>query len=608
MDFMEETVNVPPIRGTEPNATLGGMDLNNSGSVVVKADRKLLTVSFPDGRTFTLKTETTEDLNEWKSALEHALIHAPSASISLGQNGIFRPDASDQAENPSEQQLVNEKPTVIHTPVDFALQDESGNASFLEKALCFIEDYGIKVEGILRQSADVEEVKRRVHDYEQGKDDFLPNEDAHVIGDCIKLVLREMPGYPVPAACCTTLVEVFRTERNGRLDAMRDVIYDTFPEPNRLLMQRILRMMLVVASHKSENRMSLQALAACMAPLLLRPLLVGDLEGDFNQSAAGDNSIQLLQAAAAANHAQAIVTILLEEFDHIFDDDEEWSEGYTDSEGHEEGSSENEIHEEDDDEEYSEEEDDDDDVTHEDDDDRIIHSSSDDEETHTNNAQSHVVIHPKSETNDRKEIRVPNSSISNSQQTKEIPQGKEQVESSNQMTHHASLSRAFKLSDRSDATAPGRKPSDRSDVAPPGGKMSDRSYMVAPGGRMSERADFKVSDRSYVAAPGGKMSERGDVAVPGGKVTERADVAAPSVKRAIMFGRTSARKNLSMESIEMSNSDDDEQVIQKLESTKIELQSKLAAEKKENESLQANLERRKEALHEKKLSLEKEVS
>jgi hypothetical protein len=30
---------------------------------------------------------------------------------------------------------------------------------------------GVKVEGILRQSADVEEVKRRVRDYEKG--DFL---------------------------------------------------------------------------------------------------------------------------------------------------------------------------------------------------------------------------------------------------------------------------------------------------------------------------------------------------------------------------------------------------------------------------------------------------
>lgn len=77
---------------------------------------------------------------------------------------------------------------------------------------------GTKVEGILRQSADVEEVERRVQDYEQGpfclscyfiifwfcvwvflfnlggvslcfsgNNEFDPNEDAHVIGDCVKV-------------------------------------------------------------------------------------------------------------------------------------------------------------------------------------------------------------------------------------------------------------------------------------------------------------------------------------------------------------------------------------------------------------------------------------
>ncbi|RWW15687.1 hypothetical protein GW17_00020468 [Ensete ventricosum] len=65
--------------------------------------------------------------------------------------------------------------------------------------------------------------------------------------------------------------------------------------------------------------MSVSALAACMAPLLLRPLLAGDceFEDDFNMG--GDGSIQLLKAAAAANHAQAIIIILLEKYDIIFD-------------------------------------------------------------------------------------------------------------------------------------------------------------------------------------------------------------------------------------------------------------------------------------------------
>lgn len=78
-------------------------------------------------------------------------------------------------------------------------------------------------------------------------------------------------------------------------------------------------MMQIVGSHKAVNRMSQSALAACMAPLLLRPLLLGECEIDNEFSMAGDGSFQLLQAAAAANHAQAIVIIMMEEFDQIFD-------------------------------------------------------------------------------------------------------------------------------------------------------------------------------------------------------------------------------------------------------------------------------------------------
>ncbi|RVW65636.1 Transposon TX1 uncharacterized 149 kDa protein [Vitis vinifera] len=77
-------------------------------------------------------------------------------------------------------------------------------------------------------------------------------------------------------------------------------------------------MMQTVASHKAENRMSSSAVSACMAPLLLRPLLAGDCELENDFDVGGDGSAQLLQAAAAANHAQAIVITLLEEYNNMF--------------------------------------------------------------------------------------------------------------------------------------------------------------------------------------------------------------------------------------------------------------------------------------------------
>lgn len=56
-----------------------------------------------------------------------------------------------------------------------------------------------------------------------------------------------------------------------------------------------------------------------MAPLLLRPLLAGECEIEDDYDTNEDNSAQLLAAANAANSAQVIITMLLEEYEKIFD-------------------------------------------------------------------------------------------------------------------------------------------------------------------------------------------------------------------------------------------------------------------------------------------------
>ncbi|GMP45763.1 hypothetical protein CsSME_00014166 [Camellia sinensis var. sinensis] len=241
--FFRSDPSAIPQKGSEVNLTLGGIDLNNSGSVVVKVDKKLLTVLFPDGRdgrAFTLKAETLEDLYEWKAALEEALALAPSATLVMGQNGIFRNDQADTFDGYVDQ-LKDRQPVkslVIGRPILLALEDIDGTPSFLEKALRFVEEHGVKVEGILRQAAYVDDVERRIREYEQGKNDFSSEEDAHVIADCVKYVLRELPSSPVPASCCNALLETCRTDRGRRVAAMREAICETFPEPNRRLLQR----------------------------------------------------------------------------------------------------------------------------------------------------------------------------------------------------------------------------------------------------------------------------------------------------------------------------------------------------------------------------------
>ncbi|KAL3676888.1 hypothetical protein R1sor_026836 [Riccia sorocarpa] len=328
--FFKNDPNLQATKGGDANLTLGGIDLNSSGSVSLRAEKKLLTVLFPpdssspEGRTFTLKAETMEDLEDWKIALDRALAAAPNAELVMNHHGMFNRNDSIDTEGSSKDGGRERRPIksmVVGRPILLALEDINGSPSFLEKALCFIETYGLTVEGILRQAADVDDVERRVRDYESGKNQFGPDEDAHVVADCVKHVLRELPSSPVNANCCTALLEAHRLEgKESRVASMRITVADTFPEPNRRLLMRVLKMMRAVAAHHSENRMTSSAVAACMAPLLLRPLLAGECGLDDDSDISGDNAAQLLAATTAANNGQSIVTTLLEEFDTIFGD------------------------------------------------------------------------------------------------------------------------------------------------------------------------------------------------------------------------------------------------------------------------------------------------
>ncbi|GAB4855972.1 Rho GTPase-activating protein 7 [Ancistrocladus abbreviatus] len=580
--FFKNDPNGLPQRGGEVNLTLGGIDLNNSGSVVVREDKKLLTVLFPDGRdgrAFTLKAETSEDLYEWKTALEQALAQAPSAALVMGHNGIFRSDTHDVIEG-SFHQWRDKRPVkslVVGRPILLALEDIDGGPSFLEKALRFLETFGTKVEGVLRQSADVEEVERRVQEYEQGKNEFSPDEDAHVVGDCVKHVLRELPSSPVPASCCTALLEAYKIDRKeARVNAMRSAMLESFPEPNRRLLQRILKMMHTIAAHSAVNRMTPSAVAACMAPLLLRPLLAGECELDDDFDANGDNSAQLLAAANAANNAQAIITTLLEEYENIFDDGNlQRCSISADS--------------------------------------RIVNSGSDDSTEDENpgikgNGHHDPENEADGETDDDHE-RVLSGKLSESSgyagsdlYEYKVPafggddsdgsSGVNRASTANSKT--LAVSQAFRESNSAPSDLPKQiKINENSTTATDTPAVVPVSESYRSMGEILSSMD--PGPPLHISGPG-SSAER-----PLNKITG----SGISVRRSTFWGRNAARKTPSMESVDSSG--EEELAIQRLEITKNDLQHRIAKEARGNAILQASLERRKQALHERRLALEQDV-
>ncbi|XP_004491227.1 rho GTPase-activating protein 7-like isoform X2 [Cicer arietinum] len=571
--FFKNDPSALPQRGGEVNLTLGGIDLNNSGSVVVREDKKLLTVLFPDGRdgrAFTLKAETSEDLFEWKTALEQALAQAPSAALVMGHNGIFRNDATDSIEG-SFHQWRDKRPVkslVVGRPILLALEDIDGGPSFLEKALRFLEKYGTKVEGILRQSADVEEVDRRVQEYEQGKVEFDAEEDAHVVGDCVKHVLRELPSSPVPASCCTALLEAYKIDRKeARINAMRCAILETFPEPNRRLLQRILKMMHTVASHCNENRMTASAVAACMAPLLLRPLLAGECELEDEFDGSGDSSAQLLAAANAANNAQAIITTLLEEYENVFDEENIQrcsisADSRVENSGTEDSTDDDNI-----------------DVKgngYHDAENEVDQETDEDVERVHSGKLSESSGYAGSDLYDYKAFGGDDSDVGSS--------------TSNHAKAENSNTKAVLSEDKSKQRKGNENSVDEKDS--PNVLPSAESYRSM--GDILSSMDASNHLPVPVIEPGS------------GKQTGKASSTSFSSKRSTFWGRSNPRKSPSVESVDSSG--EEELAIQRLEIAKNDLQHRIAKEARGNAILQASLERRKQALHERRLALEQDVS
>ncbi|XP_028054050.1 rho GTPase-activating protein 7-like isoform X2 [Camellia sinensis] len=583
--FFKNDPSTLPQRGGEVNLILGGIDLDNSGSVVVREDKRLLTILFPDTcdgrgeRAFTLKAETSKDLYDWKTALEHALSQAPSATFVMEYKGIIRNNVNDTIEGSFHQSKIVAPPLpgrdkrpvksmVVGRPILLALEDIDGGPSFLEKALRYLEKYGTNVEGILRQSADVEEIDRRVQEYELGKNEFAPDEDAHVVGDCVKHVLRELPSPPVPASYCTALLEAYKIDRKeARVNSMRSAILETFPEPNRRLLQRILKMMHTISLHASENRMTPSAIAACMAPLLLRPLVAGEceLEDGFNVNI--DISAQLLAAANAANNAQAIITALLEEYETIFNDDNLHSCSIS-ADSHSSGSE---------------------DSTNDENMD-IYHDAENEGDPDTDDDLDRVLSGKLTESsgyigNDLYDYKAfggndldggpPGNNLTLTAQTNPPVDSQLLRESNTQFNEQQGQ----------------QKPSEN--------EMD--SISIVPFNE-SHRSMGEIMSSMDQGLPQSVVGAESCVEKSMNKLTS----STLNVKRSTFLGRNTARKTPSMESIDSSG--EEELAIQRLEITKNDLQHRIAKGARGNAILQASLERRKEALHERRLALEQDVS
>jgi len=300
----------------------------------------------------------------------------------------------------------------------------------------------------------------------------------------------------------------------------------------------------------------------------LRPLLAGECEMDEVFDMDGDDSAQLLAAANAANSAQGIVATLLEEYESIFDDErfvgsspspesqieDSGSEVSTDdvnmdAKGNGFHDAENDVDQEMDDDNGAE---------------RILSGKLSESSGYAGSDLYDYKVHADSDA----EHSVDDKAL------------EEKTDFSKYPKIHSSENGSADME---------RSPSEKNPSNPTSGHETPLSM-----GEILSSLDPGISLPSH----GSEYSAD--------RHSNKTNGSHPHVKRSNFWGRNSARKSQHQESVDSSG--EEELAIQRLEIAKSDLQNRIAKEARGNAILQASLERRKQALHERRLALEQDVS
>jgi hypothetical protein len=169
---------------------------------------------------------------------------------------------------------------------------------------------GRDVEGIFRLSCSSKEREALVHRIDDGDWQLdvpgAPSLDLHVCANTLKHFLRALPELPCTPQCVSKLREATKASSATRFVLLRAAI-GCLPEPNRLLMQRLMLLLSEVAASEA-SRMTAENLSIVFAPSLLwRPKAAGSVDG-VNE--AQDALTLLITSWLALYRSNVVVTSL----------------------------------------------------------------------------------------------------------------------------------------------------------------------------------------------------------------------------------------------------------------------------------------------------------
>jgi len=178
---------------------------------------------------------------------------------------------------------------------------------FLHHGFRYIIQYGLCIEGIFRIAGTKDKVKLLQNQLDRGETiDFFNNKvDPVDLGDLMKIYFRELPDCLLQSDQYDHFISLLTLDRLGQIQKLRELVSNLRPE-NKEVLKELVWFLGKIAINANLNKMHEENLGLVWGPNLLW------------KGGKAASTTDMMELMAGAGKIKMIVTLLIEEQDHIF--------------------------------------------------------------------------------------------------------------------------------------------------------------------------------------------------------------------------------------------------------------------------------------------------
>eukprot|EP00004_Rigifila_ramosa_P019961 TRINITY_DN5151_c0_g1_i1.p1 TRINITY_DN5151_c0_g1~~TRINITY_DN5151_c0_g1_i1.p1 ORF type:complete len:807 (+),score=217.63 TRINITY_DN5151_c0_g1_i1:35-2422(+) len=160
---------------------------------------------------------------------------------------------------------------VFGVPLDILCQQTEIPAIF-SRCVAFIQEKGMKNEGIFRLSGDKSEIQKLKTAFDSGQDFSIESitQDPNAVAGCLKMWLRELPEPLFPFSVYSPLLDTQELPPQEKLAGVSAIIKE-LPHSHLVCLSALLSFLSNVASFAAHNKMTSANLSIVFGPNILRP-------------------------------------------------------------------------------------------------------------------------------------------------------------------------------------------------------------------------------------------------------------------------------------------------------------------------------------------------